>query len=169
MTYILVDVEANGPVPGIYSMIEVGAVAIENNNIGRTFLGQLRPMINRSIEIEALNSIGRTHKETLSYPDPTVTMNEFFDWVTQFNRPIFVSDNNGFDWQFVNYYFHYFCNKNPFGFSSVNLGSLYKGAVLDMSKNFKHLRETKHTHNAKDDAMGNAEALLKIFDMGLKY
>ncbi len=55
------------------------------------------------------------------------------------------------------------------GLDSTNLGSLYKGVVKDMFKNFKHLRKTKHTHNPVDDAMGNAEALLHMKkEMGLK-
>jgi hypothetical protein len=38
-----------------------------------------------------------------------------------------------------------------------------------MSKNFKHLRKTKHTHNPVDDARGNAEALIYLKnEMGLK-
>jgi len=50
-----------------------------------------------------------------------------------------------------------------------NLGSLYKGMVKDTFVNFKHLRQTKHTHNTVDDALGNAEALLHMRDsMGLK-
>jgi hypothetical protein len=73
--------------------------------------------------------------------------------------------NNGFDWQFVNYYFHYFLGENPFGYSSMNLGSFYKGITQDTFVNFKHLRDTKHTHNALDDAIGNAEAMLKIKEL----
>ena len=53
---------------------------------------------------------------------------------------------------------------NPFGFSSTNLGSLYKGVVRDTFKNFKHLRKTRHTHHPVDDAKGNAEALIAIRD-----
>lgn len=32
----------------------------------------------------------------------------------------------------------------------------------------RFLRKTKHTHNPVDDAIGNAEALLQMKDMGLK-
>jgi hypothetical protein len=39
---------------------------------------------------------------------------------------------------------------------------MYKGMVRDVSKNFKHLRKTKHTHNPVDDARGNAEAMLEM-------
>ena len=82
---------------------------------------------------------------------------------------MFISDNNGFDWQFINYYFHHFLGNNPFGYSSTNLGSLYKGLVKDMTKNFKHLRKTIHSHNPVDDVRGNAEALLILKnEMGLK-
>lgn len=88
---------------------------------------------------------------------------KFLHWCESLNdRLMFVSDNNGFDWQFVNYYFHRYCGKNPFGHSSMNMGSLYKGLERNMFKNFKHLRRTKHTHNALDDAKGNAEAMLTI-------
>lgn len=71
-----------------------------------------------------------------------------------------VQANNGFDWQFDNWYFHHFTGANPFGLSSTNLGSLYKGLVRDTTKNFKHLRKTRQTHHSVDDAKGNAEALL---------
>ncbi|MEM8605165.1 MAG: exonuclease, partial [Cyanobacteria bacterium P01_H01_bin.121] len=47
-------------------------------------------------------------------------------------------------------------------------GSLYKGLQKDTFTNFKHLRKTKHTHNPVDDALGNAEALLQMKEMGLK-
>ena len=97
-------------------------------------------------------------------------MAEFADWLRGVSkeRLMFVSDNNGFDWQFINWYFHHFTGSNPFGFSSTHLGSLYKGLVRDTSLNFKHLRKTRHTHHPVDDARGNAEALLAMSDgMGL--
>jgi hypothetical protein len=84
---------------------------------------------------------------------------------------MFISDNNGFDWQFINWYCHHFLGENPFGFSSTNLGSLYKGLVRDMFSNFKHLRRTKHTHHPVDDAIGNAEAMLAMigeFDLKIR-
>lgn len=114
---------------------------------------------------------GFSREETLRFPDPFSVMVDFKDWIsTQANnKPIFISDNNGFDWQFINWYFHHFLGMNPFGFSSTNLGSLYKGLVKDTSKSFKHLRKTPHTHNPVDDALGNAEALLYMKnELGLK-
>jgi hypothetical protein len=91
-------------------------------------------------------------------------MPEFAEWLRSKcdQRVVFVSDNSGFDWQFINWYFHHFTGSNPFGHSSMNLGSLYKGIVRDTFQNFKHLRRTAHTHNPVDDAVGNAEALLTM-------
>ena len=97
-------------------------------------------------------------------------MGEFASWIAANSNgcPFFISDNNGFDWQFINWYFHHFTGSNPFGHSSSNLGSLYKGLVKDTFRNFKHLRKTEHTHNPVDDARGNAEALLQMKEDGLK-
>ena len=96
-------------------------------------------------------------------------MRSFADWIEceSEGKPKFVSDNNGFDWQFVNWYFHHFVGANPFGHSSVNLGSLYKGTQQNLAASFKHLRDTPHTHHPVDDAVGNAEALLKMCRHGL--
>ena len=169
MTYIMVDIEADGPIPGDYSMICFGAIVVEPA-LDRTFYGRLKPVSERWIA-EALQVSGFAREETMKFDDPEAVMQQFADWIRSVTRgqPMFVSDNNGFDWQFINWYFHHFLGRNPFGHSSTNLGSLYKGVVKDTRANFKHLRKTKHTHHPVDDARGNAEALLRIeAEFGLK-
>ena len=109
MSYIMVDVEADGPMAGDYSMVCFGAVVMEAG-LNRTFYRKLRSTSNGFIlEAEGV-------------------MRSFSDWLAAVSdgRPMFISDNNGFDWQFINYYFHHFTGPDPFGFSSTNLGSLYK-------------------------------------------
>jgi len=165
----VVDVESDGPIPGDYSMISFGAVIVEEE-LGRTFYGKLKP-ISQNWVPEALKVSGFSREETLQFDDPKSVMENFNSWIMKHakSRALFFSDNNGFDWQFINWYFIHFTGKNPFGFSSTNIGSLYKGIVKDMFQNFKHLRKTKHTHNPVDDAKGNAEALLYMKnEMGLK-
>ncbi len=162
----MVDIEADGPIPGDYSMISFGAVVVQPK-LTRTFYAKLKPISDIWVP-EALAVSGFSRKETLTFNDPARMMEDFACWLKDFKRSYFIADNNGFDWQFINWYFHHFCGGNPFGFSSTNLGSLYKGMVKDTFKNFKHLRKTTHTHNPVDDAMGNAEALLKMQEMGLK-
>ena len=169
MSIIMVDIESDGPIPGDYSMISFGAVIVDEK-LDKTFYGKLKPISEQWIP-DALAVSGFSREETLKFEDAATVMENFAEWLKENSksRPMFFSDNNGFDWQFINWYFIHFTGKNPFGFSSTNLGSLYKGMVKDTFKNFKHLRKTKHTHNPVDDAMGNAEALIHMKQkMGLK-
>jgi hypothetical protein len=169
MSYVMVDVESDGPAPGLYSLVCFGAIVV-TPALDQTFYGQLRPISDRFIP-EALAISGFSREQHEQFADPAVTMKQFADWVaaTAGRRPMFISDNNGFDWSFINYYFHRFTGGNPFGHSSQNLGSLYKGVVKDAFATFKHLRQTAHTHHPVDDARGNAEALLRIKrELGLK-
>lgn len=162
MSYIMVDVETDGPIPYDYSMICFGAVVVDDA-LDKTFYGKIKPISEKWIP-DALSISGFTRQETLTFDDPVVVMTNFETWLLTNSKKglIFISDNNGFDWQFINWYFHHFIGRNPFGYSSTNLGSLYKGLVKNVFKNFKHLRKTKHTHNPVDDAKGNAEAFLTM-------
>lgn len=158
--FVMVDIESDGPIPHLYSMVSFGAVVVEDP-IVRTFSAKLKPISENYLE-EALKVSGYTRELCLTFEDPKAEMERFDKWLSEKCadfRPIFVSDNNGFDWQFINYYFHRFVGRNPFGYSSTNLGSLYKGMVKDLRKNFKHLRKTKHDHDPLNDATGNAEAM----------
>jgi len=169
MSYIMVDIEADGPIPGDYSMVALGAVVVDEQ-LDKTFYGKLKP-ISEHYVAEALEVADFSREETLTFDTPVSVMIAFDAWVKENSngKPIFISDNNGFDWMFVCWYFHHFLKRNPFGHSSQNLGSLYKGLVSDTFQNFKHLRETAHTHHPVDDAIGNAEALVKMKkDMGFK-
>ena len=167
----MVDVEADGPIPGEYSMVCLGVIVVDPL-LDRTFYGRVKP-ISQQWNAKALAISGFNREDTLAFDDPAKVMTDLASWIDAETKgkPIFISDNNGFDWQFVNYYFHRFLGSNPFGFSSTNLGSLYKGIVGDLSRNFKHLRLTKHTHHPLDDARGNAEALLAIakkYDLNIR-
>lgn len=168
MSFIMVDIEADGPIPGDYSMVCFGAIVVEPS-LEKTFYGRLKPISEKWIP-EALAVSGFSREETPGFDDPESVMSDFAAWLEKNSsgRPLFISDNNGFDWQFINWYFHHFYGENPFGYSSTNLGSLYKGLVKDTHKNFKHLRKTAHTHHPVDDARGNAEALLQMQKDGLK-
>ena len=165
--YVMVDIEADGPIPGDFSMISLGAIVVEPA-LDRTFSSRLRPISEEWVP-EALAVSGHTREATLGFAEPRAEMLRFRDWLASLKKQaIFISDNNGFDWMFVCWYFHHFIGKNPLGFSSQNLGSLYKGLMKDTRMTFKHLRKTKHTHDPLDDARGNAEAMLQLEGLGLK-
>ena len=158
---IVVDVESDGQCPGKFSMVSFGAVVLED--FTQTFYGQMRP-ISHEWQPDALAVSGHSREQIETFDDPAQIMLEFDNWLKGLGADsiYFWSDNNGFDWQFINYYFWVYRGYNPFGWSSRNINDLYKGLNGDMYASFKHLRKTKHTHNPLDDAMGNAEALREI-------
>jgi len=162
MCWISIDIEADGLIPSKYSMISLGAVVVEEG-LTKSFYAKLKP-ISDHYQPQALAISGFSREETLGFDDPKEVMLRFKEWIeaNSQSKPYFISDNNGFDWQFINWYFIYFLGENPFGYSSTNLRSLYQGLNRDMHVHFKHLRKTAHTHNALDDAIGNAQALLEI-------
>jgi DNA polymerase III epsilon subunit-like protein len=170
MSYVVVDVESDGPIPAEFSLVCFGAV-IFDDLLDKTFYGRTRPTSDRFIPA-ALAVSGFSREQHLSFDEPKAVMESFASWLVQYTQghPVFVSDNVAFDWQFINYYFHRYLGRNPFGFSGRRIGDLYAGLVKDASKatEWKKYRVTAHTHNPVDDAKGNAEALRKLKDLGLK-
>jgi len=119
MPWVSVDVESDGPIPGDYSMISFGAVIVEKG-LERSFYGRLRPISDRYLP-DDLSISGFTRADTLQFADPKETMSQFKAWLEREvkGRPLFISDNNGYDWQFIAWYLHHFLGENPFGFSSL--------------------------------------------------
>jgi len=167
-TGFVVDVEADGPIPGDYSMIEIGVVKLDRA-LDKTFHATVAP-ISMYYSEDAMRSIGTSRKEILSSErgDPVSIMGALQKWVLKTQnigtRPMFFSDNNGFDWMFYKWYIEHAGIPCPFGHTSRNIADLFRGLQKDVTANFKKLRDTKHTHNPVDDAIGNAEALIKFVD-----
>ena len=168
MSLFVVDVESDGGLLGVNSMVCFGVVKL-TPELDTTFYGQTKP-ISEHYEPEALAVSGFSREEHEGFDDPAVVMIEFEAYLkaNSKNRPILISDNNGYDASWINWYFLTYLGKNPFGWSSRRIGDLYCGMMKDTWAGWKKLRSTKHTHHPVDDAMGNAEALLKMKEMGLK-
>jgi DNA polymerase III epsilon subunit-like protein len=169
--FVIVDVEADGPCPGLYSIVSFGAIIVDKD-LNKTFYGQCSP-ISDKWKSDALAISGLTREQHLTSERPEKTFYKFNEWLkTINNRQIFLSDNLAFDWQFINYYFHRFIGNNPFGFSGRRINDIYSGLVgnLKASNDWKKLRITRHNHNPVKDAKGNAEAFIKICGQyNLKY
>ena len=71
----MVDIEADGPIPGDYSMVSFGAVVVEPT-LSRSFYGRLRPISDRWIP-EALAVSGHSRDETLGFDGPAAVMAGF--------------------------------------------------------------------------------------------
>lgn len=169
MSFIVVDVESDGPIPYKYSMVCFGAVVVEPT-LSKTFYGKTLPISDLWVP-DALKISGFSREEHELFDEPYEVMTRFAEWINSASkgRPVFVSDNPCFDWQWINYYFHTFLGNNPFGYSGRRIGDMYAGLTGDLYSTWKHLRKTKHTHHPVDDAKGNAEVLLYMHEvMGLK-
>src|SRR5690606_20903976 len=100
--------------------------------------------------------------------DPEVAMSEFANWadglLSEGDRLVFVGLNAPFDWSFVNYYFHRYLGRNPFGFTALDIKAYYMGATRCSwretagGKIAERLSpQRKGNHNALVDAQYQAE------------
>ena len=156
---IFVDCEATGQCPGIGKLTEFGAVAYPSR---KTFHGVLYKTRPSRDNLAIAEIIGEAF-------DPKKVFEEFEKWllkITKGGRPIFVSDNPAFDWQWINYGFWHHLGRNPFGHSARRISDFYAGLVGDFSdsQSWKKLRITKHDHNPVHDALGNLEAFERLLN-----
>ncbi len=158
-TYVVVDIEANGPIPGDYSMTSLGATIVEPE-LTKTFKVNIKPISDK------FDPQRKQFVDTENAIEAKSAMIKFKEWLSTNTKGkiVFVSDNNGFDWMFVCWYFWHFLNENPFGFNSYNLSSMYKGLKNDISVNLDELRTKKLSHDAGEDSKDNAEIFLKLIE-----
>lgn len=151
MNLIFVDVEATTKSPMTGVMTQFGAVHYHSR---QAFFGLLRDS-----EPDPDNP-ARPRITGGSYPELPV-MRAFKSWCEGFEgRPVFVSDNNGWDAMWITCKFDELGIENPFGHSSRRISDFYAGLVANFGKtqDWKKWRRTPHDHNPVNDAMGNVEA-----------
>jgi DNA polymerase III epsilon subunit-like protein len=165
-----VDIEAAGPIPASYSMLSLGAIAVDDPK--QTFYVELKPVNDKFIP-EAMNIVGRSLQDFAEKGrDPKEAMATFRDWLARTakaGKPVFVGFNATFDWAFVNFYFHQYIGENPFGFGGIDIKSYYMGLTgckWDDTRSSRIVGEFKgtarHTHNALDDAIEQAEMFRRM-------
>ncbi|GHJ50307.1 hypothetical protein Cs7R123_76490 [Catellatospora sp. TT07R-123] len=181
--YFSADVEADGPIPGPYSMVSVGlAVAgTRGDTFSRadptaaTFYRELRPISDDFVpEAMAVSGLDRDAL-VRDGADPAAAMRELSDWVRQTAgdaRPVFVAYPASFDWMFVYWYLIRFTGASVFGHSgcldvktayAIKAEVPFGGAVK--GKMPKHLLSRRpHTHNALDDAVEQADLFANVME-----
>jgi DNA polymerase III alpha subunit (gram-positive type) len=176
--YISVDIEADGPIPGTYSMLSLGAASFYEGKLVDTFSRNLEPLEGATRDPKTMNWWS-TQPEAwdacqVNQQHPRVVIPEFVNWVERDENfsPVCVCYPSGFDFTFLYWYLVMFAGRSPFGFSAIDLKT-YAMAVLNkpyrrttkrnMPKAwFKGL--PKHTHLAVDDAIEQGELFCRVLE-----
>jgi hypothetical protein len=183
-TYISADIEADGPIPGRYSMLSFGLTVastfdgetFEPRDLrSATFYRELKP-ISDEFDPAAL-AIGGLDRDALARDgaDPADAMAEAAAWVereTAGTLAVLVGYPLVFDWMFLHWYFVRFLGESPFGFSrALDMKTIHqqKARITVGEAGRRDLpaeiaSELPHSHNALDDAVEQAEIFNKLFE-----
>lgn len=182
--YFSCDIEADGPIPGPFSMSSIGLCVCGLRQDGEafvpidveleTFYAELKP-ISESFDPQAMAVSGLDRDDLIrNGKPPKQAMQELEAWVEELAgrhqaRPVFAAYPLGYDWMFSYWYMSHFA-RSPFGFSSaIDMKTLYSQKfgvpICRSTKRFmpkRLLSGRKHTHNALDDAIGQGEMFQKM-------
>ncbi|MGW5427158.1 3'-5' exoribonuclease domain-containing protein [Streptomyces sp. NPDC004059] len=179
---ISVDIEADGPIPGPYSMLSIGAAVAGTQDADgftpadpeeRTFYRELRP-ISAEFVPEALAVSGLDRDRLTAHgAEPAVALAEFSAWVGEVSasaQPVMCGYPASYDWTFLYWYLIRFTGESPFGHSGcLDMKTLYATkaglplrAVAKGTMPRELLSRRRHTHHALDDAIEQAELLANL-------
>jgi hypothetical protein len=175
--YISVDIEADGPIPGPYSMLSLGAAVAGRQDADAytaadpeadTFYRELRPISDEFVP-EAL-AVSGLDRERLAVEggEPAAVMGKFAAWVRQVSagaQPVMCGYPAAYDWTFLYWYLMRYTGASPFGHSGcMDMKTLYATkarlplrAVAKGTMPRELLSRRRHTHHALDDAIEQAE------------
>ena len=182
-TYICVDLEASGPVPGLYNLVSIGGVEVRLDGStharGREFYFELKPICDGfDAHAMSIHGLSRAHLEEHGQ-EPRQVMESITAWVREVvppgNRPLFVGHNAPFDWMYTAYYFARVGLDNPFGYNALDTKALMMGRhelpwrkcnKEEMLRRYANLAEPRpeDVHNALADAQFQADILIALLD-----
>lgn len=185
IVYFSVDVEASGPVPGLFNLVSIGAVPVALVD-GRwtprdePFYVELKPIAaGFDPEAMAVHGISRHHLESHGTPseEAMIRLTEFVERRREGMRVVFVGHNVGFDWSYISWYYARFGLPNPFGYKALDTKSLAMGRLgIGWFETGKERLETllpelpkqdpARTHRADYDALYQAWLLCALLNKG---
>jgi hypothetical protein len=164
--YVSTDVEADGPIPGPYSMLSFASAAyLADKTLVDTFSATLETLPGASVHPQAMEwwtkhpqawFAARLHAEK-----PEQVMRRYVGWLEALpGRPVFVGYPAAFDFMFVYWYLIRFAGLSPFSHSALDIKT-YAAAMLKKPFSSSTKRnmprhwfdEWPHTHHALDDAI----------------
>src|SRR6266566_3821325 len=84
MSYVIVDIESDGPIPAEFSMVCFGAVVFDDR-LDKTFYGRTRPISDRFVP-EALAVSSFSRQQHITFDDPKAVMENFAAWLDQHSK-----------------------------------------------------------------------------------
>lgn len=164
--YISTDVEADGKIPGVNSMLSFASAAYsENKKLVSTFSANLQQLPDAQPDAETMKwwetqpeawKICRENPES-----PAAAMRNYYDWLNSFKmRPVFVGYPAAYDFMWVYWYLIRFVGASPFSHSALDIKTMamtmlkkpYRESIKsNMPK--KWFDNLPHTHKAVDDAL----------------
>jgi len=160
--YVAVDVEADGPIPGPYSMLSLGMAVAGHPDL--TFYTELKPISDDFVpEALAVSGLDRDRliAEAPSAEDAMRAAAAWINGLRKQGKPVFLAAPAVWDGMYVHWYFTRFTGRSPFGAtgSGVDLRSYWMGRTGGTwfgSRKTDILRATgltlPHTHHAGEDA-----------------
>lgn len=143
--YISLDVEASGPVPGMFSLLAIGGcVVFDDGNEARVVDGAdyefkilLKPLPGAANDEEALKFAGGLVPAELETTgtDPREAMLAFNAWIDHVKRDCnvarvhFLAHAASFDWMYMRWYYEKVGVACPFGFAGVDIKAYAMGAL----------------------------------------
>ncbi len=182
-TYICVDLEASGPVPGLFNMVSIGGVAVtlaEGGHVrGPEFYFELQPICD-GFDEHAMSIHGLSEAYLREHGRPArEVLEQIEQWVSQVvpsgSRALFVGHNAPFDWMYTAWYFAWARMNNPFGYNALDTKALLMGRhglpwkqcnkekLLDLYPSLEAPRP-EDVHNALADARFQADILIELLD-----
>jgi hypothetical protein len=176
--YFSADVETDGPIPGTYSMLSFGVVALtEEGNIVDTFEANLETIPGAKQDPGTMswwqNQPKAWEQCRKDLQNPTYAMGEFVHWVERTcgdrYKPVMVCMPAGFDFMFLYWYMINFAGRSPFSFSCIDMKT-YAMAMrkTDYRKSGKSywpprwFSKQPHTHIALDDAKEQGYSFIQM-------
>jgi hypothetical protein len=114
-TYVVVDIEADGPLLGVNSMRSIGAVIVKNLCVVDSFYVNI---VSHGEQDPDTMNFWAQHKEAyaalLVQPKgPLRATQSFYDWLRSFEPPyVFVSDTNWFDYPWIKWYLRRYIHRD---------------------------------------------------------
>lgn len=164
--YVSTDIEADGPAPGIHSMLSIGSAAfLADKTLISTFSANLETLPDATPDPDTTRwwatqpEAWRASRENTALPE--AAMRDYLAWLKSLpGRPVFVSYPAAFDFMFVCWYLLRFTGQNPFGWVALDIKTFAWSALkldfLDTVKRNMPARwfdQHPHTHRALDDAI----------------